>query len=185
MTRVELPWSDQIQTLPYYGQTLLACRFLRRVALSLFAGDEKAVAVDFCNELESIARDGAQQQFGGATLQHLPPQLLTWKPSQMALAFDYGCDSVASLLESKSGCTANRVSHFVMLSLLEVYNAPRFSRIQLAILLKSDLAQLIYVCQEAKLKPWDPLTDYVLTRLTPCHALELVDPPIALEDEFR
>ncbi|XZE46648.1 hypothetical protein SH467x_001940 [Pirellulaceae bacterium SH467] len=41
MTRTVLPFSDPIQALPYFAQTLLACRFLRRVTLSLFVGNEK------------------------------------------------------------------------------------------------------------------------------------------------
>lgn len=136
MMRANLPLSDRIRSLPYFAQTLLACRFLRRVTLSLFMGSEKAIAIE-------------------------------------------------SAVEGKRNSDESRISQLVILSLLNVYQDPRFSEMQLTILLSSDLAQLSFVCQEAKLGPWDGMTNDVLNRLTPCHALELLEPPIAIEDRFR
>ena len=103
----------------------------------------------------------------------------------MGRAFAYARDAIESALQSNRAGNENQVSWLVILSLLEVYREPRFSPMQLTILLSSDLAQLSFVCEEAKLGPWDGITNDVLTRLTPCHALELVEPPIALEDKFR
>lgn len=185
MNRKLFPLLEQIQSLPYFGQTYLGCRFLRRISLSLFRGDELTIAIDFCDELEKISRDGVQQESAGENPRPLLPQLLEWKPSQLAQAFGYGRDAIESALEGKRACIESKVSHFVILLLCEVYKDPRFSQMQLAILLNSDVAQLSYVCREAKLTPWDGVTDYVLARLTPCHALDLVEPPITLEDEFR
>lgn len=62
---------------------------------------------------------------------------------------------------------------------------PRVTRLQLAILMASDIDLIAFACREANVGTYDALTNYVFERLASCHALTLGEPRRTLEEDYR
>jgi hypothetical protein len=148
---VELPFAEQISSLPCFAQTLLACRFIRRVSLSLLEGDERTNAIRLCASWEAISRDGLRSNEIDGDNPWTHAQSHVWSQATVSEAIRYVVSAIDAATSERIESTMDRVRYLAVLSISAVYHDTRISRTQFSILLASDLDQIGFACKEAKI----------------------------------
>ncbi len=174
-----------LAALPLFGQSLVACRLARRAALAMLDGDQQATAISACSQVEEVIRTGEARHTSQPSLvraANLP------RRSEAAAAFEalrWANDSAGAAAGASDFPVDAIVTASAKRCIEVVAMDPRVARLQLAVVLKSDIDSIDFACREASIGTYDALGRGVFARLAPCHALTLVAPPPSPEDEHR
>ena len=177
--------SDPFLALPLFAQALAACRMAHRAALTMLDDpQEQAAAVAACEVLETCIRhaDGWSSTRSTAAFERVS-QIPRTRSNAAALeclrmAID-SCGAAQGSLDFPVDATVAASAHRAIAALSA---DPRISLLQVAMLLASDVDQLTFACQEARIGKYDGLAPTsrpphppvdVLARLAPIHPLTL------------
>ncbi len=180
-----VPYAGQLESLPLFAQALVACRMARRAVQAMLNGADEKCALLGCDAIESVIELGVGWCDDNPVLSSLARISSTRDNEAALVALNCAIGSVGAAQSAIDFPVSTNVSPFVQRCIEAVVTDPRISKVQVVIILKSDIDQITFACKEAKIDTCDGVSDYVLGRLTPCHALSLVEPPRCIEEEYR
>jgi hypothetical protein len=180
---------DKFDNLPLFAQVLIAVRMVRRAALALSGTLDSLqnTILEACGAIEqcAFAGDGLDR---AAALLDRAGRLRDGAPGTARFV----CESVWWAIDAARAAQAANdfpvdatVTSSARKALGSLAEDPRVSRLQLAILVASDVDQVCFACGEARIGRYDGLTSYVRERLAPVSALTLTDPLPSPEDLAR
>lgn len=176
--------SAQLEALPLCGQALLGARMIRRAVMAVMseathsADAERELMMRVCDTIEACARDGTGTQnakplFAEArALRDLRDRFASERgPLRHALWWVIDASRAADLAQELpfEGC----VTPALLNAVAALGTDRRINRLQITILLAGDLDLIAFSCGEAGIGRFEGVTNYVLERLPPVHALTL------------
>ncbi len=175
------PLAQRLKALPIFAQLLVACRFVQRSAMTMLEGVDQVKALSACSVVETICRLGHEQKCETQSLIAISRIHETNDNRSCLKALSLLVQSVNAYDSLNS---AQATSYAVQI-IDAIWADPRIAKMQVAILINSDIEQIETVCIEAGISAYNALSDYVLGRITACHELTLLEPRRSLEDEYR
>lgn len=177
-----------LAALPLWAQVLVASRMVRRASLAILE-DVPAAPGDavgsICDAVASCARRGGVTQ---AEADHLERSLalldrrLAPGTGELRRALRFATDAArAAAVDSADAA----VTDATMNAVRALEEDERVTSLQLRILLAGDVELLGFACAEAGVGRHDALSDAVVQRLAPTHAIMLSEPRRSAEDDFR
>ncbi len=180
-----LPYARELTSLPIFAQTLVACRLSRRAVLANLDGIESEIAQRVCDVIESITEKGKDASYDESALNALAGIRTTSKNKAALTALRLTIDAVRLAHCATGYSSTERVAALMRQCIETVWTDPHFARMQVAIILKGDIDQIKFACAEVSINIDQGVSDYVLSRLTPCHALSVFEPRRPIEEEYR
>lgn len=182
----QLPSDDQhsaglLPSLPVFGQTRLA----RRAALAMFDAIDLEIALQACDAVETISKGGEDASYDHLTANAIVGIRRTSSNEAALKALHHAVDAIKAAKASSLSLETASVTSSVQKCLDAVYDDPRISRLQVAIIVRSDIDQIRFACEEVSIGKHAGLTGHVIGRIVPCHAIQIFDPCKSIEDEYR
>lgn len=178
-------FASQLAPLPVFAQSLVACRVARRAVQAMLTDLERNVALSACDALEDFTKQGGASCAGQPNLGALASISAGREQRAAFEALHFACCAVTAAQRRIAAPVDSNAIYFVGRCIAAVNSDPRISKMQVAIILKGDIDQLSFICHEAKIGTFDGVSDYVLARITPCHAFSLIEPPQSIEEKYR
>ena len=177
--------TPQLAWLPLFAQALVACRLARRTVQAMLTGADQKVALQVCDALEAACKQGDRWCDEHSSLDSLG-SIRVWREHEVVLStLHLTRAAIAAAQNAIASPVDETATYFVQRCIAAVSSDPRISSLQIAILVNSDVDQLTFICQEARIDKLQGVGDYALGRLAPCHALSLIEPPRCIEEEYR
>lgn len=177
--------ATELKSLPLFAQALVACRLARRAALAMMAGADQALALEACDAIEAIARDADGWRDENPPIKALAKIRRTRENESALEAVRWAYDSVGVAQGALDFSVDATVTGSAQRCINAVCDDPRVSKLQIMIVLDGDIDQIAFACKEGNVNANDGVGGHVLGRLTPCHALSLIEPQPKLEDLYR
>ncbi|MGE3109761.1 MAG: hypothetical protein AB7G11_06675 [Phycisphaerales bacterium] len=179
---------DGFETLPLWAQTLIAARMVRRGALAMMADgprDAHEAIMRGCDAIERCAAEGdgmhrERRVLGGAVAARVNPG------GRAAVdAMRWAIDAAEAAQAANDFPVDATVTRSARLAIAALAHDPRVTPMQVMILLRSDIDQVRFACDEAGIQTYNGVTGHVLGRLAPVHALTLTKPASTPESGAR
>jgi hypothetical protein len=151
----------------------------------MLVGADQKVAFQVCDAMEAACKQGGRWCDEHCIVDSVGSIRVLREHEAALSALHLTRAAIAAAQNAIAAPVDATATYFVQRCIAAVSSDPRISRLQIAILINSDVDQLTFVCQEARIEPLQGVSDYVLERLTPCHALSLFEPPRCIEEEYR
>ncbi len=179
---------ELFETLPLWGQALLAARMARRGILAMLdhaPGSGIEAALLACDALEECARAGQGWHDRHATFD--AAMLALRKPESLAAlhALRWAIDAAGAAEGAWDFPVDGTVTVSAKRSFAALVNDPRVSALQIATLVAADADLIAFACAEAKVGTYDALTPQVFGRLTPVHPISLATPATTPREQTR
>ncbi len=174
-----------IARLPLFAQPIVASRLARRAALTLLANDEQRYAIGACETIELICELGDGWGSDHLALSSLAKISPSRDSETVVEAIRLAFDSAGAAQGALDFPVDSTVTASALRGVQTVIAYPRFSPLQIMILVESDIDLLTFTCQEMKVSTYDAVGRHVLGRLTPCHPLSLIEPLRNVEEHYR
>ena len=171
---------DRFTDLPMWAQVYIASRFVRRAAMAMLPEGSTPLAAILaaCDAMDSCATTGKRARaVRNPTAPSLPPSL--------AQSLRCAQDAMEAALAPNSSERSAEASSAARNAINAISADPRVGNLQLMILLAADIDQLRFACAEAGVRTHDALTDAVMQRMPPVHAITLHEPKRSPEDDAR
>ena len=179
-----------ISRLPHWAQVLISARMLQRFALALRQGSRASVC-DLAEDVAAAMRRCAR--YGGGSAQHhglfeFARHCRERADVDAAIMGDVlraAVDATQAAEAAPELAVDAAVSHAALRAIDGITEDPRVGTLQVRILLASDIDQLRFNCSTLSLGTCDALPEDLFQRLTPVHALTLMEPRSSAEAEYR
>lgn len=176
---------NRLPELPNFAQALVAIRMIRRGVLAKFPepSAERDLVLNACDAAETCAKEG------GGTFRHqaLFDQVMALRyepdgrrgdqPALRAAAW-WAIDAINAADNAQDFPIDETVTRSARQAVVALGEDRELNRLQISILLASDIDQLLFACDEAGRLPaknlagkYEGLGQHVLSRLAPVHAL--------------
>ena len=187
---------DTIGTLPLFGQALLAARMARRGVLAVMpeathvADAERVLMIRACEGMELCAREGTgthrmKPLFAEAMELRDAAGLQSRERDSVRHALWWAIDATNAAEMAQDFPVDGTVTRSMHTAVAMLAEDRRITRLELTILLAGDFDLVRFACGEARIGRYDGLTEYVMERLTPVHALTLHPVRPTPEEESR
>ncbi len=177
----------QFESLPLYAQALTAVRMVRRAAMAKLPPDdsEARLIMDACNAAEACCFSGEGVYQNRDLFDHAMKLAGSARPVSGRDWLHRAVHSAIDALRAADACQERPFERSVTVSAQAAIAAlgedENLSRMQIAILLASDIDQLLFACGEVDKLPsrnvranYEGLGRHVAGRLAPVHPLEFI-----------
>jgi hypothetical protein len=174
----------QLEALPLCGQALLGGRMIRRAVMAIMpeamhsADAERDLMMRACDTIEACARDGTGTQralvmFAEARALRDLRDRFAGEREALRLALWWAVDASRAADVARELPFEACVTPAFLNAIAALGADRRINRLQITILVGGDIDLIAFACAEAGIGRFDGLTNHVLGRLPPVHALSL------------
>lgn len=174
-----------LAVLPLFAQSLVAGRLARRAVLAMLDGEERLLALEACDVVESIARRGDGWSASLVVPARLRKHRRTRENEAALEAVRWAFDAAGAAQGALDFPVDALVTASAQRSISAVCDDARVSSIQVTIIVQSDVDLIGFACGESNVRTYDGVGEHVIGRLPPCHAITLSTPRWSVEDEAR
>lgn len=185
---------EEFARLPLWGQVLIAARMVRRGSLALVEGATFANAAQLhaqimgaCDVIEQCARagEGARKAKKTMTAARQVRDGLTRQAKAVGEALWWAVDAAEAAEAANDFPIDATVTNSARAAIGALATEPRVISLQVTILMAGDIDLVRFSSGEAKIGKYDGLSEYVFERITPVHALTVVEPCLNPQDLAR
>lgn len=142
----------------------------------MLRGSDQEAALAACDAIEEIARRGDGWNDDAPAMKRLRAIRSTRSTAAALEGVRWAFDSMGAAQASSDFPVDATVAASARRCFAAICADPRVVSLQVAVILRADIDQIAFACNEISVNTYGPLTDHVFGRLAPCHELTLIAP---------